>query len=839
MNEREQNTTFVFSPFSGVVTSLADVPDPAFSEGMLGEGVAIEPLDNCVIAPFDGTVLAVAKTGHSVTIKSASGVELLIHVGIDTVSLKGDGFNPQVEEGQEITAGDPLLFFDLDKIASRARDCITPLVFVSGASQVSCDRRFGPIKAGEMLLRVIAEDSPSVPTKFAEATTAHVCTTVGLAHGIHARPAGRIAKFAKAKTSAIQIFLGDQAASASSTSELLRLGISKGDEVSIRVQGGDARRVAIELSELLDQLAMEEGQSQASSLPALQIDQADDPDIGPNESRGVRASPGIAIGPVHNLQTLDLDIPNESAGRELERARLHGALANVRNELAASANTAGKAVAEISEAHLELLDDESLISRVEKQIDAGMSAPAAWRQASRKQEEALLASASDRIRERAIDFRDVERRIIGQMLGVKSSPSIEDLIGSVVVCDDIEPSILMLEGSEGIAAICCANGGATSHASILAASVGVPMVVSLGKAALSLEDGTMVAVDANRAVLNRSPSSEQLLAYEKNAAAERAVGHAAVEASKANCFTKDGVRVEVFANLASLADAKAASERGAEGCGLLRTEFLFSERNIEPTEEEQASELEAIARALAGKPFIIRTLDVGGDKPISYFPFDNEANPALGLRGIRFGLKNKEVLNTQLRAMMKAVPSEQLRIMLPMVVEADEIKIVREMVEQISRELGRGEDVPLGIMVETPAAVMMSNQLAEIADFFSIGSNDLAQYVLAMDRGNSQLAARADALHPAVLRAIRATADGARGYDRWVGICGGLASEPDAAPLLVGLGCVELSAVPRAIPAIKQAIRGWSQSDCVSLAEEALKQPSAAAVRALLTGARS
>lgn len=834
----DQGAVRVFAPFAGVLRSLRQVPDPAFCDGMLGEGIAIEPLDSCVVSPIDGSVVTVAKTGHSVTLRSKEGVELLIHVGIDTVSLKGDGFELQVVEGQQVRAGERLLLFDLDKIACRAKNCITPIIVVAGAAKISCERLDGPIRAGDTLFDVMPDRELPAQSAGGEATTAHVSVPVNLAHGIHARPAGRIARFARSQSISITLSVRDRSAKATSPTELLRLGVVQGDKVSIRVAGDNARKVAIELSELLEQMSLAEPVDQSEQSPAV-AETVVREDLAPTERRGVKAAPGIAVGPIVRLQAVDRGVPEKGAGEKLEFQNFERAITEVRIAISEAAEESGEVAAEIAEAHLEVLGDAALTADVRRYIETGLSAPAAWRKASRRQEEGLLATGNTRMRERAIDFRDVERRIIDAMLGAANTHVSIDFAGSVVVCDDIEPSILMAEGSSEIEAICCSNGGATSHAAILAASAGIPMVVSLGNDILDLQNKAIVTVDANRGIVDLAPSSERLEHYQRRSLAARSRAEAATAASSEDCFTKDGVRIEVFANLASLNDAHAALTQGAEGCGLLRTEFLFSGRRHEPTEDEQAGELQAIARELDGLPFIIRTLDVGGDKPLPYFPFDDEANPALGLRGIRFGLKHRAVLSKQLRAMLRAVPAEQLRIMLPMVVETDEVEIVRGIVEELVLELGISREVPLGIMVETPAAALMSGQLAETADFFSIGSNDLAQYVLAMDRGNSELAARADALHPAVLRAIRTTVEGASVRNRWVGICGDLASEPDAAPLLVGLGCAELSAVPLAIPGIKQKIRAWSKSDCVALADEAIRESSAARVRNLLAGARS
>ena len=298
----------------------------------------------------------------------------------------------------------------------------------------------------------------------------------------------------------------------------------------------------------------------------------------------------------------------------------------------------------------------------------------------------------------------------------------------------------------------------------------------------------------------------------------------------------DGTRIEIFANLAASTEAAPAVSLGAEGCGLLRTEFLFHDRVSAPDEDEQCAAYAAVAEGLAGRPLIVRTLDIGGDKPVAYLPFPHEENPALGARGIRFSLANPGLLGTQFRAILRGVPAAQCRIMLPMVVDAGELAAARTILDQARADLGIETPVPLGVMIETPAAALLAASLACDADFLSIGSNDLTQYALAADRGNPAVAAMVDALHPAVLHLIARAAEGARAHGRWLGVCGGIASDPAAAAILIGLGVTELSATPSAIPALKAAVRALDMPACRALAAKALSAATAAEVRALLEG---
>jgi phosphoenolpyruvate-protein phosphotransferase len=381
----------------------------------------------------------------------------------------------------------------------------------------------------------------------------------------------------------------------------------------------------------------------------------------------------------------------------------------------------------------------------------------------------------------------------------------------------------------------------------------------LGPDVLEIRNGTSLVVDADAGMLLVDPTASVLQDADRRVAARRRQRAAQEANAGAECRTADGARIEVFANAGSLADAEAAVRLGAEGCGLLRTEFLFLERTEAPTEDEQTARYQEIATAFGGRPVVIRTLDIGGDKPIPYLPLPHEDNPALGLRGVRTSLWNPELLRTQWRAILREQPPGQCQILLPMITDAAEMRSVRAMVEEERNRLGgAGADsmrdggpgdgvgsrngaagaIRVGAMIETPAAAMTADAIARDADFLSIGTNDLTQYALAMDRGHAELAPRLDALHPAVLRLIAQTTLAARTRSRPVAVCGGLASEPLAVPVLIGLGVEELSVVPSAVGELKALIATLNLADCRELAREALEQDSAEAVRALVASRR-
>ncbi len=405
---------------------------------------------------------------------------------------------------------------------------------------------------------------------------------------------------------------------------------------------------------------------------------------------------------------------------------------------------------------------------------------------------------------------------------------------AILVADELLPSQFLALDLDRVAGIAMAGGGATSHVAIIAAAHGIPVLVAMGARVCALEPDAMVILDAEAGVLHLAPDDGTLRAAEEGLARRAADEAADLYAARAPCVSVDGIAVKVYANLGALDEAHFARGRGADGCGLLRTEFLYLDRAAAPDEFEQAQCYQSIAAALEGLPLTIRTLDAGGDKPIPYLPLPHEDNPALGLRGIRTSLFDPRILRTQLRAILRVEPAGQCRILLPMICGLGEIRAVRAVLDEVRAALGARHAPPIGIMVETPAAALLAGELAAEVDFFSIGTNDLSQYTLAMDRGHPQLAAQLDALQPAVLRLIRLTVDAANRHGRPVSVCGGLASDPTAIPVLLGLGVRELSAVPALIPRLKRLIRGLDIARCRRLAESALKQIDARAVRDLL-----
>jgi phosphocarrier protein FPr/phosphocarrier protein len=402
-----------------------------------------------------------------------------------------------------------------------------------------------------------------------------------------------------------------------------------------------------------------------------------------------------------------------------------------------------------------------------------------------------------------------------------------------VLAHDLLPSQFTGLDFARVVGLCTVGGGPTAHVAILASAMGLPMLVAAGPSLESVPEGQTVLLDANTGLLHVTPDSATLAEAERRIANERLQHEHERAAAQRPACTADGQRIEVYANLGSSAEALQAVALGAEGCGLLRSEFLFLDRHTAPSEDEQFAVYQQIASALDGRPLTIRTLDVGGDKPLDYLPMPHEDNPALGLRGVRTSLFRPDLLREQLRAILRVRPLAQCRIMLPMVTDGAEVEAVRGELVAIASAMGVRESPPLGVMIETPAAAVLADSLARHVEFFSIGTNDLTQYTLAMDRTHPQLAPKLDGLHPAVLRLIASVCEAARRQVREVAVCGGLATDPAAVPILLGLGVHELSVPPASVPAIKACIASLDLEACRSLAQRALQAETAREVREL------
>jgi len=803
----------VYAPLAGWVTPLADVPDPVFAEKMLGDGMAIDPVNDALCAPCDATVLTVHEAGHAVTLRSTDGYELICHIGIDTVSLGGKGLTPQVQAGARVLAGQPLIRFDLDYLVQNAPAVVTPIIVADATRYAVEPIAKGLVAVGDPLLRVVPLGGEAVDTDMGGETLIEE-TVVALSHGLHARPAARLVEAVRRHDARVTLYHGDRYASALSAVGLLGLGLGHGTTVRIEASGAQAAAALAEVIAFLNDATPEE-----TPVDVPEPVRGEGPGLG-----GVPAAPGLAVGPIHRLARAAIPVETLAGTEEEERTRLNGALDTVREGLAQAA-AAGGARGGVMAAHGAMLADPTLTDAALAAIGRGLSAGVAWQEAITEQVAVLLSSGDRRIAERADDLRDLERHVLAALAGLPiEGPSVPK--GAILVAEDLLPSQVAALDAAVVAGIALVKGGPTSHAAILAAGMGLPMAVAFGEPLAVLEDGRVIVLDADRGLIDPEPDAEAQ-SEARDTIARRKVEMEAARAAQGPCRMADGTRIEMFANLGSVADAEAAVAEGAEGCGLLRTEFLFLERETAPTRDEQARDYQAIADALGDRPMIVRLLDVGGDKPAPYMDLPVEENPALGLRGIRVSLADPQLLEDQVGAILAV--RQPCRIMAPMIASLSELEAVRAVVDR------HGHEAEVGVMIETPAAAISADILARKADFFSIGTNDLTQYTLAMDRGNAAVAAGVDGLHPAVLRLIGTTCDGAARHDTPVGVCGSLAADRLAVPILLGLGVTELSVPPARVAAIKALVGKLDMVKCRAAAIAALALPSAAAVRAHIT----
>ncbi|MEO8592636.1 MAG: phosphoenolpyruvate--protein phosphotransferase [Candidatus Solibacter sp.] len=627
---------------------------------------------------------------------------------------------------------------------------------------------------------------------------------------------------------------------------IMALEVAHGSKVQVVASGPDAKAAVDKLAGILAAGCGDEGclpapapattTISASSAPAPRRKTSD-----ANLLVGVAASPGLAVGEVYQVRHEEIAVTEKGADVDSERRRLAAALGAAQGQLAALRAQLhadrDPAKAAIFAAHEELISDPDLLEIVESAIAKGKSAAFAWKKAVTTHADRLAGLRNQLLAHRANDLRDVGLRVLALLTGVELQQAVYPP-NSVLIAEDLTPSDTAVLDRSRVVGFCTTRGGATSHVAILARSIGIPALAGIEPAALEVANGTLVILDGAKGTLRLHASPEEIAGIrgEQERAEERRRENLAHAREPA--ISMEGKRVEVLANIGGLTDATRLADLGGEGVGLLRSEFLFMERSDAPTEEQQFESYKAIAEVVGhDHPLIIRTLDVGGDKPLAYLPISKEDNPFLGERGVRVSLDRPETLRTQLRAILRAATYGRISVMFPMIATLNELRDVKAILAEEARSLGV-PPVPAGIMVEVPATAVMAAQFAREADFFSIGTNDLTQYTLAMDRGHPKLAPQVDGLNPAVLRLIAHTVQGAHSLGRHVGVCGGIASDSCAVPILLGIGVDELSVSPPAIPAVKAQIRALSVAACKDLADRALAAESAEEVRSLVLDVR-
>jgi phosphoenolpyruvate-protein phosphotransferase/dihydroxyacetone kinase phosphotransfer subunit len=704
----------------------------------------------------------------------------------------------------------------------------------AGLDEVAADaRRAGEIKA-TLLGSGSRPASEEVEPDAQSALPASIELVLHNQHGLHARPAARLVDTIRrfdADVSVRNVTTGGPPVNGRSVSALSTLGALRSHHIEVGASGRQARETLAAVAAIVGRNFDEE----VRAAP---------PTIAPppaTSSGPLAASPGIGVGPKLSLATTAIESDDHPPGApDVERDRLIAAVTRTRKELGATRDQVARAVGEhdaaIFDAHLLLLEDDELVGTALGLIDEdGAAADRAWRRAVDALNERFEALADPYLRTRAADVRSVGDQVLAQLLGIELGGGAAK---GVVVTTDLTPAQAAHLDPAHVDGIVTAFGSPVSHGAILARSLGIPAVVAAGEDVLAVPDGTVLVVDGSAGAVIVDPSPETLADYLDRADAQRRDVQALIATAAEPAATTDGLVVEVNANIASVDDALAATRNGADAVGLLRTEFLFLDRNDPPTEDEQVATYKAVADALDGRRLTVRTLDAGGDKPLPYLPSTSEQNPYLGRRGIRLSLEQVGLFKQQLRALIRTGMDHPMTVLFPMVTTLDELHAARRLLAEATAEIGGPlGDLPpgfeVGVMVEVPALALVARAVAPYVDLFSIGTNDLAQYTLAAERGNAAVAHLADPLHPAVLRLIAAVADAAGPRVR-VALCGEIGSDSAATPLLVGLGVHELSMSPPAIPTIKNAVRSLSATEARTLARLALDQHTAADVRALL-----
>lgn len=650
---------------------------------------------------------------------------------------------------------------------------------------------------------------------------AYVDVIIRGAHGLHARPAATLVNIAKQFSSEITIATGARSANAKSVASILKLGVAGGQSIRLYASGDDQSDALRILSKAVaDGLGDidNEAPSIVGETPTWT------PVTNGRVIEGVSASPGFAIARIHRRQASSVAVSDAiQSADEPQRIKqaIHLAITQLGHIAVAVESRIGASEAAIFRAHQAILGDDELLIDVERCIGDGHAAEWAWRHIIDRRIVELRGSSNDLLAARASDLDDIGQRVLGILH--PSDSAIDSLPEEpvILVADDLMPSDAARIDPALIVGICTASGGPTAHTSIIARSLDIPAVVAAGEEVMETAGGILCILDGSAGKLYVEPSAADVESAQEFLQKLNEIKDAAFANRYRPAVMTCGHRVEVAASIGAAIEAGEAVDAGAEGIGLLRTELFFLDRDTPPSEDEQYDALVTMIGALEGLPLVVRTLDIGGDKVVPYLDLPREENPFLGVRGIRLCLRRPELFKPQLRAIYRASLVGPVKIMFPMISTIDEFRTARAMAEEARIEIG-ADPVEIGIMVEVPSAALMADRLAQEVDFFSIGTNDLTQYALAVDRMHPELAKDADSMHPSVLRLIEMTVKAAHANGRWVGVCGGLAGSPDAAVVLAGLGVDELSMPKASVPSVKARMRAISLAEARAAATAAM-----------------
>ena len=840
----------IASPADGIAVALEKLPDEVFSKKIIGTGLAVIPEGNIAYSPCDGKIVSIHKARHAAVIES-EGIQILCHIGIDSVNLNGEGFKAFVSAEDKVKTGDKLISFDKKLIKKKAASEAIITIILDEAFEAG-EFSSGHLKKGRHLFTA-AMKKTAMPNEDNsidcleikkrennDINTASAIVQIKNSSGLHARPAAIIASISgKFPDEEIYLIYGNKKADTKSIVELMGLALEAGSKAELTVSGPNAIKAIKAVSSAINSGLGEETikgspkkttdkeESPASIKTAIDT-KKDENDERNKEMKGIPVTCLPAFGKTLLLQRENFTFEeNSSFSYSEEKTILKKAIEAVKQNLASKAKACNGAKSEIYNAHIMILEDPHLLAECDENLKRGKTAAAAFKAAAEESISILDKTEDNLLMGRKADYKSISGQVLNNILGRKNSFSCNP--GTVLIAEEFFPEDIDLI-NKNIAGLISAEGTQQSHASIILKNAGIPFITGAGKNILKTEDGTAVFINRRPGEIFLNPKDTEILRQSLN---KYMLNLANAEAKKNEpAITSDGIRITVMGNAGTEEEAARSCEKGGEGIGLLRTEFLFAGHENEPSEDEQTESYSAIAASQKGQPVIIRILDCGNDKNLKFVNIPQESNPALGLRGMRAFSLNERIFRTQARAILRVNPEGLAKILLPMITFPDEFRKYKRIILEEQQKLGVSK-AEIGIMLEVPAAALMVNKFAKDADFFSLGTNDLTQYTLATDRTESRYSGQNDSLSPAMLMLIKSAAEAADKNKKPIGICGTAASDLTALPILMGLGLRNIAVTAAEIPLVKSLIRKISISECAKLAEKALSMESAAEVREL------
>lgn len=868
-NKLKDKASLIYAPLTGTIVSLEQIEDPMIAARALGDGVAINPTNNVVVSPCNGVIKLVHSHKHVVIIETTEGVDILIHVGVNTKSVAEEQFEAFVKVKDTVKVGDKLLAFNKEELIAQGKSPVTVVIanYLDTSINAIKFSDKSQVEAGTSLIYAVGEKNLINSSSFSNyfnginsntnnnnlspmntqnerLVTQEV--TIYNETGLHARPAAFLCNLVKKLPASITLTKGEDSANAKSLIEILGLGINFNDQVVITVEGENATQILSQIVEAFNNGLGEEITSIPQFLSDNKISSENasidsyNEDCTPTREdlvrkinnkeasiavKGICIYPSLVSGKAYIVKSEKINFAETSKlSVSEEDKRLQNALQVVHDKIEEYINEAKEqnklSQVEIFSAHLEVLSDSFLLKHANEQVQQGKTAEFAFSSAVKKTCDVLNQTQNTLLKERTADIKDIGKGVLTVLSG-KPITSLQIPEDSIVIAEDLTPSNIT-SFNNNVKGVVLAKGSSTSHISIMMKNDGVPSIVSMGSEILNIPAGSRLILDSKNSCLIINPSEEQVKQTKEAMVKQSNIKSFNLTNCKEDAITTDGVKIKVLGNVGGIDQAVKTFDRGGEGIGLVRSEFLFMNTTSAPSEDEQHRTYQAICDAMHGYEVVVRTLDVGGDKPISYIKLPSEDNPIMGLRGVRNYYLNKDIFYSQIKALLRVNPTGVCKIMLPMVSGIDEVIKVKTEIAEAQKALGIKNKVQVGIMVEVPSVALLAKQFAKHVDFFSIGTNDLAQYMLAMDRGHDILTKHLNNLNPALLKAIVYTCEGAKEVGIPVGICGAMASEPESVPILIGLGVSSLSCSAEIIPDIKALIRKISFAKCKEIAYQAL-----------------